>query len=323
MTERIVITMATLHRPYGLASALEALERIVSPVGVSVEVLVVDNSPLNTSHEQIMELTEEYRWPLHQVHEKERGISHARNAGLRWALEHDIDYIAFTDDDEAVDPNWLDELLSVMREKDAAAVIGKMLAVYDGLPPWWILAAYRLDERLAKDGECINFGYTGSALVSMRAVAQSTIEFAPELALSGGEDVRFFDELQAAGGCIYFSTKALTAERYGEDRQRITWWIRRWYRTGNSTGTIALNKEHRRMYLVRSGIVRALVGAAGLLATSPLLVVKNPKPLRFLRTLCRGVGLLAAATGVRYQEYGAANIRTSDGVPGSLPRVEN
>ena len=52
--------------------------------------------------------------------EDNRGISHARNRLVKESKN--ADFLAFIDDDETAEPQWLDELLSLMKQTDADAI---------------------------------------------------------------------------------------------------------------------------------------------------------------------------------------------------------
>lgn len=74
---------------------------------------------------------------VHVVHQKNAGLSIARNVGIEWALSRDdIKWISFVDSDDWVQPTYLDMLLNAA-ENNAAdlAVGGHIVTQGEALPP--------------------------------------------------------------------------------------------------------------------------------------------------------------------------------------------
>ena len=70
----------------------------------------------------------------------EPGISRARNAAVRWA---DTQYIAFTDDDVTLPPDWLDKIVRILDSSPAAgAVCGRGVSSQGELLPGSCAAEY-------------------------------------------------------------------------------------------------------------------------------------------------------------------------------------
>ena len=91
----ISVCVATYRRPAGLARLLESLQRQKLPDGVSVEIWVVDNDPDSPAI-----APPGVGW----LREPRRNIAHARNRAL---LEARGEWLAFIDDDETADEDWL------------------------------------------------------------------------------------------------------------------------------------------------------------------------------------------------------------------------
>ena len=102
MAPEISLCIATCARPTGLARLLASIEQLELPSGVEIEVVVVDNDPAGTAAPVLA------RWShlpgLRTFHEPERNIARARNRAVREARGR---WLAFVDDDEAVQPDWL------------------------------------------------------------------------------------------------------------------------------------------------------------------------------------------------------------------------
>ncbi|HZO75281.1 MAG TPA: glycosyltransferase family 2 protein [Ktedonobacteraceae bacterium] len=118
----VSIVVPTHDRPEPLRESLRLLLDLRYP---RYEILVVDNAPSNNATYQLVHHTYGYASQLRYLREDIPGISRARNLGIAHAQG---EIIAFTDDDVAVHPNWLTELVRgfAVTEK-VGAVTGCML----------------------------------------------------------------------------------------------------------------------------------------------------------------------------------------------------
>jgi succinoglycan biosynthesis protein ExoM len=96
---RVAICIASYRRPQGLARLLEGIgKQILNPPMPEVRILVVDNDPEGSAASPCEAMGPLLPWPITYIHERDAGVSHARNCAVAsargWA-----DYIAFLDDD--------------------------------------------------------------------------------------------------------------------------------------------------------------------------------------------------------------------------------
>ena len=110
---RVAICIITRRRPDGLARLLQSLELISVPEGVEVELVVVENdAPSDRTPPPT-------RLRMRHAFEAEPGIPAARNRTLEIALaDPGIEMLAFLDDDETVDSEWLVALLRTARRAE-------------------------------------------------------------------------------------------------------------------------------------------------------------------------------------------------------------
>lgn len=126
--------------------------------------------------------------------EPERGIALARNRGIDAAKEFKADYLAFIDDDDIAQPNWLSQLMSAGPGCDA--VLGEVLFMDYLLYPRW--------KRPSK----IEGRGAGNMLLSRAAFQR--FRFQPSLGLGGGEDGLYLAALIKAGLTIKRNKAAIT-----------------------------------------------------------------------------------------------------------------
>ena len=132
----ISIVVCTRDRVPELESCLRHLDRQDYPV---FEVVVVDNAPTSDAIRVLVEARQSrinYRYAV----EPRGGLSWARNAGIAAASG---EIVAFLDDDEEPDPNWLAGLATgFARGDDIGCVTGIIVpARLDTQVEWWFEAA--------------------------------------------------------------------------------------------------------------------------------------------------------------------------------------
>src|SRR5688500_9677832 len=135
MTRRISLIMCTYGRRE-LANKCVASVIAQRSVGAQrLELVVVDNSASGYFREDASTWAGRAPFPIVYVHEPQRNVAVARNAGCRMARG---DFIVFIDDDERAEPEWLVHLLQAAETSRADAVCGAVLPEFEGgQPPEW------------------------------------------------------------------------------------------------------------------------------------------------------------------------------------------
>ena len=131
---KIDICVCTYRRP-SIAETLRSLDRQALPEGVAAHVIVIDNDETPSARKYVEETAASLSVPVTYIHAPANNISIARNAGLD---ESTAEWIAFIDDDEVADPDWLASLLQMARLNDLDAVFGPAVAVYPENAPDWM-----------------------------------------------------------------------------------------------------------------------------------------------------------------------------------------
>lgn len=113
----VSIIICTLDRPQDLVNCLERLSR--HQTGLRYEVVVVDNNPASGLTRPIAA-----EYGVRYVAEPRRGVSYARNAGIK-AMRGRI--LVYLDDDVTVAEGWLDRLIEPFEDKTVMCVTGLVL----------------------------------------------------------------------------------------------------------------------------------------------------------------------------------------------------
>jgi glycosyltransferase involved in cell wall biosynthesis len=109
----VAVVVCTLGRPEQLADCLTSLAGLRT---APAELIVVDNDPSDPRSAEVA-----HRFGAQVVPEPRRGLSAARNSGIRAASSP---VVAFLDDDCRVEPGWLDDVAADFADPLVAAVVG-------------------------------------------------------------------------------------------------------------------------------------------------------------------------------------------------------
>ncbi len=218
----LTIAVATYDRPQRLVRTLRSLFAQENRLGLSIEILIVDNHPSQNGAPVVAELAPSSPWPMRHVSELARNMSRVRNRAFEAAA---APLVAFIDDDEAADPDWTDELVGALRRSGAAIAVGPRLAEFAaGAPPAWdpTGAQFARDLHLP-DGALVEltaasgkprYGLgTGNSLFDLRRCfgdgeAMMRVEFGD----AGGEDAELFVRLHRNGRPIVWAARARVTE---------------------------------------------------------------------------------------------------------------
>ncbi|MEG4008434.1 glycosyltransferase [Microcoleus sp. Pol1C5] len=215
------VAVCTRDRPEDLRRCLDALMLLPDE---GQEYLVIDNCPATDASSELVKNYPKIRY----VREDVAGESAARNRALREAKH---EFVAFTDDDAAPDPNWLRSLLWNFSDPRVMCVTGLVmpLELETEAQEWFECYSPhgRGFERRVVDGAHCNplIVHLVGVSASM-AVRKSLIDYIGlfDEALGagtptvGGEDCELFARILRAGYCIVYEPRALSWHRH-----RRTW----------------------------------------------------------------------------------------------------
>jgi succinoglycan biosynthesis protein ExoM len=293
VAERFVsICIITLRRPKGLARLLDSLDglqfsRLPEP---RIEVVIVDNDADESAQLTVSPFLDRFRWPIRVVSEKRRGIPFARNTALA-SVHPDATMAAFVDDDERVEPEWLEELVLARERYDADVVAGPVISIFEDSIPDWIRPSF--DRPRRPTGTRIEQAGTGNVLLRHRLLQEGGYRFRETNPLGGGEDSRLFQRMNQAGAVLVWCDEAVVYETVPASRASIGWVLRRAYRVGTTRS--ACERELYGSVAVGALRIGKATGriAQGLLML-PLGVLGGPRTLvRAGRHIAWGLGNLA------------------------------
>jgi len=205
----ISIIVCTQNRAGMLRGALASLYDLATD-GFNYEIVVIDNGSIDDTQKAIAAAAAESKRPLRGLYESEKGIVPARNSGIRAAAGR---WIAFFDDDQLADSNWLAELYRGAAEKGCRVVGGSVHLAFPAgcsrqLDPTvrMLLGEAKLDDRPRPYGGRLTPG-CGNLMVE-RSVFDEVGVF--QRTVSGrGEDTDLFSRIEQAGIAAWYIPTAI------------------------------------------------------------------------------------------------------------------
>jgi len=227
---RVDIALCTFRRP-GVRDTLTSLAAQRLPDGVTTRIIVADNDDTDSARATVEETAAALSVPVVYLHAPACNISIARNACLAAA---DAEWVAFLDDDEQAEPDWLAQLLSRAAETGSDAVFGPSVAEYGPDAPDWMRQQDHHSNRPERRGDTVETGHTCNALLRWNGMPWTAERFDPARGKTGGEDTEFFFRLHHAGARFEICDGAIVRETVPPARLEMSWLMRRKYRAGQS-----------------------------------------------------------------------------------------
>lgn len=302
-TPVVTICVCTFRRPQGLARLLNSLKVVDLPIGLTVELLVVDNDAQGSAREVFETEVRGWKWPARYVVESRSGVGHARS---RCVQEAQGSWIAFIDDDEWAEPQWLAELWRVQQQSQADGVFGPVLVSFEVSPPDWLVASGAHHRRRLPTGTRLGWQdcASGNALFR-RQLFFDVGGFDPAFAQSGSEDSDFFWRCLSAGAVFVWCDEAVAHEGLPPQRMTREYLNKRAFVAGQNYARLHGHREGWQAY------VRFAVRGFFIVAVfAPLVVggrlLRKPETIRYEGKLQGGLGKMTASWTPSSHEYGAA-----------------
>lgn len=206
----VSVIICTYNREHWIGDAIQSLLDLRTEGNVQYEIIVVDNASTDNTPEVIAQIANSSDRPVRYVREPRQGPSAARNRGI---AEAKGEWLAFVDDDERADPDWLLELLA-MTAKKGVRVVGGAVQLISSEASAQPLSPH-LEQVLAPGGrrkyECRftpKHALNSGNQMLHRSVFDE-IGVYKESWTEGGEDTELFTRLYSAGVEAWYTPKAI------------------------------------------------------------------------------------------------------------------
>ncbi len=295
----ISVCVCTFRRPERLLHLLRSLHR-QTPTTPPFEVFVVDNDASRSAEPAVRQARAE-GLDVHYAVEPRRGIAAARNRSVAPARG---EYVAFIDDDEEADPQWLVQLWSAVRRYGADGSIGPVIPRFlDGTPRWLVDGKFFERPRFPTGTVlAAKLTRTGNALVRRQLLMSLPGPFDEMYDLTGGEDTDLFVRLVARGARFIAVDSAIVYEHLSPARTTVRWLLRRRFLAG--LGGARADYAHtppreRHWQGLRHLALACKWGALGMLALPTFRIYAVDRLLLAARML----GRCAFCNGFSYRPY--------------------
>ena len=298
----ISVCVCTYKRPAGLSKLLATLAAMRRPADCQVEVLVVDNDASASAMPCVDAARAGFPIALRYFCETRSGVGFARSRCLREAKG---DWIAFIDDDEWAEPQWLSDLWHCLLSGGYDGVFGPVLASFEVEPPTWLVDSGVYDRPRRPTGERLDWPDCASGNVILsKDLATKVGDFSPAFAASGGEDSEYFWRCLDAGATFVWCDTAIAHENIPPARMTRRWVRRRAYVAGHNYTRLKASRQGPRAYAVAAMRGLAAVLAFGCRALVARLM-SDPQSLAYEAKVAGGLGKLMAVASPAQTEYGS------------------
>jgi glycosyltransferase involved in cell wall biosynthesis len=311
--QRVAICVCTHSRTDVLLRLLDSLRTIefngYDPA--TIELIVIDNDP-NTNTRVICEqAAPEMPIAIYYTREPVSGVTYARNHAVNVALERGADLVAFIDDDDQPQPDWLIRLLERQRATGADLVFGSWV-LDENMPAWAQKSGLFRSPTKSKEGKKGGGRYglptcaSTCNLLAGREILQRVGEAGPVFSHafcnSGGEDKDFFLRAQDMGASVTSAELSIVHRKHGPERYTAMGLLRRGFKNGCSGVSMARRHGDSKRLLKLLGInVTKLTISLILL---PFTIFSRPLFMHSLYRMAKACGALYTTfTGRSFKYY--------------------
>jgi len=210
-----------------LSNLLSKLQDQVTEDRFTYSAVVVDNDANKTALDTVTDWKNKSSIQIDYFCESEQNIALARNKAVANAKGN---FIAFIDDDEFPDKNWLINLFKTLNQYQCAGVLGPVKPYFETAPPEWIIKGKICERKSYPTGTILkkpDETRTGNVLLNKAICRNQEKPFNPEFGLSGGEDVDFFGRMMKKGLTFVWCNEAFVYEIVPPDRFKRTFYLKK------------------------------------------------------------------------------------------------
>jgi glycosyltransferase involved in cell wall biosynthesis len=256
-------------------------------------VVVVDNDSAQSGKDVVTSFKKKSIVNIDYYHEPVQNISLARNRAVRNATG---DYIAFIDDDEFPEKDWLINLHKTLIQFNADGVLGPVRSHFENEPPSWISKSKILERHSFKTGTVIpgyKYTRTGNVLLNRQLFKTKEDYFDPGYGRIGGGDAIFFKSMMQNKKAFVWCDEAIVYETVTAERQRRLYYLKRAFTRGVG--------EAKHLPFLNSLTLKSFIAVCLYTIALPILFVVNHFLfMKFLIKDCDHLGKLLGYCGIYF-----------------------
>ena len=236
--EKIIIGICTHNRNRTLDICLEKINTMCLPANATLELVVIDNYG-NANAQSVIDKFQNNKYKINYFATKTNSIAESRNYCLEKCLEANPDYIAFIDDDEYPNNNWLNTFYNYINETDADILTGPVISKFVDND----LNEIEIPKHLRKNflfnlhkkretGDICTTCATNNVFINAKILKETPVFFDENFNKMSGEDLDFFTRLAQKGHKILWCKEASVNEFVPPNRCTLKYILKRNFNNG-------------------------------------------------------------------------------------------
>lgn len=285
----VSVCICTFRRPELLKRLLARLEEQRTESRLRFNVVISDNDPDASARPVVLDFAKRDSFPIAYTSEPRQNIALARNAALRQA---DGEFLAFIDDDELPQDDWLLVMVDACERFQCAGVLAPVRPSFDDEPARWIIDGGFFERPENPTGKIMpwNECRTGNVLLRRSVLDGVDEPFNPAFG-TGGEDIDFFHRMTQVGHVFRWCTEGAVYETVPNERRTRRYLLSRALLRGRNNVKLSAERGKR--------LARSLVAAPAYLLVLPFtLLLGQHVFMKYAIKFCDHAGRILALVGL-------------------------
>jgi len=296
--KKVNICLCTYKREEMLAACLQSLAEIHLPVDTEVSLTIIDNDSNRTAEIVAKKYRKIIPFPVYCHCENKRGIPCARNRAIEETRRLESDYLVFIDDDEKVEPAWLEKIYTYCQQQGGNVIVsGGVVSELPEETPDHIAGLFNKKQRLT--GAQLSSCATDNVLLPVDIT--DNLRFDETNPLAGGTDTIFFYQATKAGATILKCAEARVHEMVPANRTTLKWLSRRKFRAGITVAWRKQQEGRQKLSIIISSIGKICLDS--IVCSIMMCTGKKVKRNLFWLKVCRSCGILSGVMGRAVDSY--------------------
>jgi len=214
----------------GISDTVDCIASLSKQTYKNFTIVAIENGSRDGSAKKFKELQRQYGDKLVTIYnDKNLGFDGGVNTGIRWALEHNFDYVALFNNDATADKDWVESLVEAAETNKSGITTGLLLredgktidSSGDWFSKWGLGFPRNRNETVDKAPQAgFVFGATGGAtLFSTKMLREIGLFDEDFFAYYEDNDISF--RAQLAGWKVYYEPKALAYHKLSQTTSRM------------------------------------------------------------------------------------------------------
>lgn len=214
----------------GLDDTRQCIESLYTQTYGDFAIVLVENGSTEPGTEEGMAELQQKHPSLRVIYNDQNlGFAGGVNTGIRYALEHDFEFVALFNNDAVADKNWLRELIATQNKHKSGITTGLLLhadgETIDSTGDWcsvWGLPFPRDRNKPRNEASKSGFVFSGSGGASLYSTAMlREIGLFDEGFFAYYEDTDISFRAQLHGWKVYYTDKAVAYHEQGASSGRV------------------------------------------------------------------------------------------------------